>query len=162
MLIVIDDVLDKESLDVVQGFFGSSDDARKMCWVDGNLESLLAYKSPLSQILAKVSCSFNLSSMSGVEQWAHYGTKPNWHVDKDETLFISTGQLATPICSIVFYAEVNELTGGNFMTDTVSVTPITNRLLAFSPGMLHGVEDYTGTRMAIAVNPWVKKPGGYQ
>jgi hypothetical protein len=161
MLIVIDDVLDKESLGVVQGFFGSSEDARKMRWVDGDLEALLTYKSPLAQILTQVSRVFDLSQMSGVEQWAHYGTKPDWHVDKDEALSIRTGQLATPICSIVFYAEVNDLNGGKFMTDTATITPVTNRLLAFSPGMLHGVEAYTGTRMAIAVNPWVRKPGGY-
>ena len=161
MLIVIDDVLDKESLGVVQGFFSSSENARKMRWVDGDLEALLTYKSPLAQILTQVSRVFDLSKMSGVEQWAHYGTKPDWHVDKDEALSTSTGQLATPICSIVFYAEVNDLNGGKFMTDTATITPVTNRLLAFSPGMLHGVEAYTGTRMAIAVNPWVRKPGGY-
>ena len=102
-----------------------------------------------------------ITSMVGVEQWAHLGTKPEWHIDKDEIVSNRDGVLVTPICSIVFYADVRDLKGGNFMTDSISVTPKTNRLVAFSPGLLHGVEDYTGTRMAVAVNPWAAKPNGY-
>lgn len=160
MLIVVDDVLSKESLEVVQAFFAIPA-SRDMQWVDGELETLLAFRSPLADILTQVARVFDLTSMSGVEQWAHHGTKPNWHIDKDETLAKLTGEIAMPICSIVFYADVQVLEGGKFMTDSIAITPKTNRLVAFGPGVRHGVEDYTGTRMAVAVNPWAAKPRGY-
>jgi len=160
MLIVVDDVLDTGNLETTQAYF-SVPASRQIGWVDGSLDVLLACHSPLAAILARVRCVFDLTGMVGVEQWAHLGTKPEWHIDKDEIRSNRDGVLSTPICSIVFYADVRDLKGGNFMTDSISVTPKTNRLVAFSPGLLHGVEDYTGTRMAVAVNPWAAKPNGY-
>lgn len=157
---VVDDVMDADSLKVVQNFF-IHDDARQMRWVDGTFGELLDLQSPLSQILKAASRAFDLSGMAGIEQWAHYGTKPDWHVDKDEALHKRTGKLACPICSIVFYADVDNLFGGSFMTRDMTVTPKTNRLVVFGPNVLHGVEAYHGTRMSVAVNPWAKKPEGY-
>lgn len=160
MLIVVDNVLNDKSLEVVQAFFAVPA-SRQMRWVAGGLEALLAFQSPLADILTQGARVFDLRDMVGVEQWAHFGTKPDWHIDKDEVLARRTGEIATPICSIVFYADVQDLTGGRFMTDSVAVTPKTNRLVAFAPGLSHGVEDYTGTRMSVAVNPWATKPEGY-
>jgi hypothetical protein len=60
--------------------------------------------------------------------------------------------------AIRVYANVNSLIGGKFMTDDVTVTPKTNRLLAFGPGVHHGVEDFTGVRVAVAINAWATKP----
>ena len=157
---VVDDVMDADSLKVVQNFF-IHDEARQMRWVDGTFGELLDLQSPLSQILKAASRAFDLSGMAGIEQWAHYGTKPDWHVDKDEVLHKRTGKLACPICSIVFYADVDNLFGGGFMTRDMTVTPKTNRLVVFGPNVLHGVEAYHGTRMSVAVNPWAKKPEGY-
>jgi len=122
MFIVVDNVLDDDSLKVVQKYF-SEISSRQMTWVDGDLDKMLGYQSPLSKILNAVSCAFDLSEMAGVEQWAHYGTKPDWHVDKDEVLFKRTGELACPICSIVFYANIDELIGGNFMARDLHVAP---------------------------------------
>jgi hypothetical protein len=160
MLIVVDNVLDADSLQVVQSYF-AEEAARQMRWVDGDFEKLLGYKSALSQILSQAARAFDLSAMVGVEQWAHYGTKPDWHVDKDEVLFKRTGELACPICSIVFYANIDELIGGNFMMLDAHIAPKTNRMVAFGPNVLHGVESYAGTRMSVAVNPWANKPEGY-
>lgn len=157
---VVDDVMDADSLKVVQNFF-IHDEARQMRWVDGTFGELLDLQSPLSQILKAASRAFDLSGMAGIEQWSHYGTKPDWHVDKDEALHKRTGKLACPICSIVFYADVDNLFGGSFMTREMTVTPKTNRLVVFGPNVLHGVEAYHGTRMSVAVNPWAKKPEGY-
>jgi len=161
MLIVIDDVLDSGNLALLHTFFTTSPQARLMQWVDGSLDWFLKTNGPISKILNRVSPVFDISNMVGVDQWAHYGTRPDWHTDKDETLAERTGQIATPICSIVFYAEIDNLTNGKFMTNDISVAPKTNRLLAFSPGILHGVEDFTGTRLSVAINPWAKKPEGY-
>ena len=160
MLIVADSVLDAQSLWMAQDYYKPVD-SRHMQWVDGTLDELLELQSPLSKILSVVSRSFDLSSMSGIEQWAHDGTKPDWHVDKDEVLFKRTGALATPLCSIVFYANVNSLTDGKFLTEDMTVTPKTNRMLAFGPGVRHGVEDFTGARVSVAINPWTTKPEGY-
>ena len=154
MLIVIDDILDAHDLEKTQVFFGVSEN-RRIQWVDGDLAG------PIEVILSHVRSIFDLTSMGGIEQWAHYGTKTDWHVDRDEALFRRTGKVVTPLCSVVFYADVQNLTGGKFMTDSVVVTPKINRLVAFAPGVRHGVEDYTGTRMAVAINPWTAKPEGY-
>lgn len=161
MLIIVDDVLDSQSLEVVQNFFSSSHQARQMQWADGDLDYFLKDSRPFSKILNRIANVFDLSSMVGIEHWAHYGTKPAWHIDKDEKLALRTGQISTPICSIVFYAKIDQLKNGKFMTENISVTPKTNRLLAFSPNEAHGVEEYTGTRMSVAINPWAKKPEGY-
>ena len=96
MLIVADNVLDAQSLWTVQDYYKPAS-SRYIHWVDGTLNEMLEPQSPLSKILSIVSCVFDLSNMSGVEQWAHDGTKPDWHVDKDEVLFNRTGALATPL-----------------------------------------------------------------
>lgn len=157
---VVDDVMDADSLKVVQDYFTNAE-ARQMRWVDGTFGELLDLQSPLSQILKAASRAFDLSGMVGIEQWAHYGTKPDWHVDKDEALAKRTGELACPICSIVFYANIEGLIGGNFMTRDMRINPKTNRLVVFGPNVLHGVESYHGTRMSVAVNSWARKPEGY-
>ena len=72
----------------------------------------------------------------------------------------TTGEIVCPLCSVVYYADVNAV-GGAFVTETASIKPVTNRMIVFSPGVLHGVEEYTGTRMSVAVNPWAKPPMGY-
>ena len=38
----------------------------------------------------------------------------------------------------------------------ISVKPIKNRLVIFSPGLLHGVEEFTGKRVSVNINPWAK------
>jgi hypothetical protein len=158
MLIVMDNVLSDDARESVVGYFSQSDVVRTLQWADAGWD----VDSPMAQIVAKVSKFFDLSKMVGCEYWAHYGTRPEWHVDKDEELMRRAGELAMPLCSIVYYADVQNLVGGQFMTKTEMVTPVTNRILAFSPGVFHGVADYSGTRLSVAVNPWAQKPEGYK
>jgi hypothetical protein len=162
MLIVLDDVLDEERRLAVVGFFSQSDEARGMKWERGGVASLRGNKSPMALLLKQAARFFDLSGMVGSEYWAHYGTRPDWHVDKDEKLHQISGNTECPICSVVYYADVEDLTGGDFMTETATVKPVTNRMIVFSPGLLHGVSPYTGTRLSVAVNPWKKQPLGYQ
>jgi hypothetical protein len=176
MLIVLDDVLDEEHRLAVVGFFSQSDEARKMKWEPGGIEKLHGNNSPMAILLRKAADYFDLSLMAGSEYWAHHGTRPDWHIDKDEKLYEMSGNTECPICSIVYYADIDDtecpicsivyyadidVVGGNFVTETMSVTPVTNRMIAFSPGLMHGVEKYTGTRLSVAVNPWTHKPLGY-
>jgi len=160
MLIVLDNVLDDAHRAAVVGFFSSSDQARAMKWQPSTLSGVQDDQSPMALFVKAASKCFYVTSMSGCEYWSHYGTRPDWHIDKDEALKNTTGEIACPLCSIVYYADV-DVQGGAFMTESITVKPITNRMVVFSPGILHGVEEYTGTRMSVAVNPWAKKPVGY-
>lgn len=160
MLIVLDNVLDESRRAAVVGFFSSSAEARSMKWHPWELKEAQADESPMGVLVQTAAKFFDLSSMVGCEYWAHYGTRPNWHVDKDESLKGATGEISCPLCSIVYYADI-DVVGGAFLTETTSIKPVTNRMIIFSPGVLHGVEEYTGTRMSIAVNPWARTPMGY-
>lgn len=160
MLVVLDDVLDDAHREAVVRFFSQSDEARSMKWESGGLLELDGNNSPMALLLKEAGKYFDLASMVGSEYWAHYGTRPDWHVDKDEKLNEETGETRCPICSIVYYADI-KVEGGNFVTETVTVRPITNRALIFSPNLLHRVEPYTGTRLSVAVNPWSYKPKAY-
>ena len=59
-----------------------------------------------------------------------------------------------PICSCVYYPEINVSLGGDLLFETMRIKPLTNRLVIFSPNMLHTVEDFMGNRLSVAVNPW--------
>jgi hypothetical protein len=160
MLIVLDDVLDEAHRQAVVSYFARGGEERKMRWEPGRVEKLDGDNSPMALLLKRAAKFFDLSRMVGSEYWAHYGTRPDWHVDKDEKLYETSGNTAHPLCSIVYYADV-DVVGGDFMTETARVKPITNRMLVFAPGLLHGVEPFTGTRLSVAVNPWANKPLGY-
>lgn len=160
MLIILDDVLSEAHRDAVVKFFSQSDETRSMKWESGGVDKLYQNNSPMALLLKEASKYFDLASMVGTEYWAHYGTRPDWHIDKDEKLWTQTGELRCPICSIVYYAEI-DVVGGNFVTSTDTVKPITNRMIMFSPNLLHGVEPYTGVRLSVAVNPWAYKPLAY-
>lgn len=157
MLIILDDVLDDINREAVRSYFTSDEAPKKISWADGSVTSLIAYGSPLSKILSTVQQYVDISEMVGCEYWYHHNTRPNWHVDKDENLYKQTGAVDYPMYSIVYYADVDCI-GGNFLTDTVSVAPKTNRMLIFSKATTHSVAPFSGTRLSIAVNPWSHKP----
>ena len=160
MLIVLDDVLDEEHLAAVVDFFSRSDEARETKWEKGGLDKLRGNNSPMALLLTCASQFFDLSDMIGSEYWANYGTRTDWHVDKDEKLYKTSGDVNCPICSIVYYADI-DVSGGNFVTETLSVRPVTNRMIVFSPGLVHGVEYFTGKRLSVAINPCAHKPTTY-
>lgn len=160
MLTVLDNVLDENSLRITQEHFEPIGN-RNIRWVSGTLELFTNKPSPIAKLLQSVARVFDITKMAGFEQWAHHGTKTGWHADKDEVFFTRTGGLRTPICSIVFYAKVDNLTGGSFRTEDICITPKTNRLVVFGPGIYHGVDDFSGVRVAVAINPWATTPEGY-
>ena len=123
----------------------------------------------------------NLDSYSGYESWHHRNTRPpTWHIDNDERRRAEDGVMSFPLCSIVYYIYVNNLTGGqlyishnddlgeggnklyeeirgdnrldNQVVDVV--TPKNNRMVIMPPRVFHTVSHFTGERTAIAVNPW--------
>jgi hypothetical protein len=160
MLTVIDDFLPINKNKEVVDFF-TVHDASKEKWFEGTLVEYLKGTSFISDCLNVASKYYNLTSMVGCEMWSHNNTRPGWHYDKDEQLWQETKEIKAPLCSIVYYGLVNDLVGGKFITETISVTPKTNRLIVFSPNTYHAVEEYTGNRLAIALNPWNTKPRTY-
>jgi len=106
---------------------------------------------------------FDLKNMIGYEMWCNSetGYAPSWHYDKDEKLFRDESKLSFPICSIVYYPEVVDLEGGDFITENIALRPLTNRAIFFSPGIYHHVFPYRGKRKAVSINPWDRKPRSY-
>ena len=115
-------------------------------------------------ILGKASNYFDLSEMKYYEAWTHENTIPGgMHYDKDELLY-AEGELKFPLCSTVFYPNVSkDIEGGRllFHDEGVIVEPRFNRLVIFSPGLLHGVEPFRGKRTSININPWKDEIHGW-
>lgn len=162
MVYVIDDALDEASRAATIDYFLSLKTVEvkpktKTNWADGTYKQILDYGSPLAKILEHAKQAIDLDLMVGCEYWANIDTKTGWHKDTDERLLYSTGKEQFPICSCVYYAEVNNLIGGDLVFETLRISPVVNRLVIFSPNLLHVVEDFSGARMSVAVNPWQYK-----
>ena len=101
---------------------------------------------------------FDFSKIVGYEFWGQNNTKPGtWHYDKDEKLYSKENKLVFPVCSTIYYLEVSDLVGGRLFVENDVITPKTNRLVLFPPGKYHAVEDFTGKRVSLLVNPWDHK-----
>jgi hypothetical protein len=124
---------------------------------------------------------YNLSSCGGYEFWIHNHTKPlTWHIDNDERRRDEDNIMSFPLCSIVYYLQVENLVNGELRishndeiqlnsmdalyeevrnnrlydkSDDV-IIPKTNRMVLFSPGKFHTVNSFTGKRIALVINPW--------
>ena len=116
------------------------------------------YKDFCIEILTIASKYFDFSKIVGYEFWGQNNTKPGtWHYDKDEKLYSKKKELVFPVCSTIFYLEVSDLAGGRLFVENDVITPKTNRLVLFPPGKYHAVEDFTGKRVSLLVNPWDHK-----
>ena len=98
---------------------------------------------------------FDLSDCVLYEIWQQDNTRPEgWHQDKDEVLW-KEGILKCPLCTSVYYMDVNIVSGGNlFLEDDSVIEPKTNRLVLFEPEVEHFVQPYSGIRHSIIINPW--------
>jgi hypothetical protein len=123
-------------------------------WINLDMENIKFGHFALKKILGIAGEYFDLSKTVGCECWSHFNTGPPWHLDQDDELFHRTGEISTPLCSIVYYAKINNLKGGDFKTRTESITPIQNSLLVFGPGIEHTIDEFTGDRVSISINPW--------
>ena len=144
--------------------------------VDNFLDNTLIIPPPINEfrsieeapelvktIMDKANNYFDLSELKYYEAWTHENTIPGgMHHDKDELLY-REGELKFPICSTVFYANVSkDIKGGRLLfEDGVILEPRFNRLVIFSPGLLHGVEPFRGKRTSININPWIKPISGW-
>tara|TARA_A100001201_G_C3986395_1_gene170249 strand:- start:47 stop:544 length:498 start_codon:yes stop_codon:yes gene_type:complete len=159
--VVVDDVLDSK---YVSEIYKSIEESTK--------NSLVPTTSTFYQIcdnhlyddlclsVIKVAGQFyDLSSSIGYEFWTRLNTKPSrWHQDSDVELS-KKGILKFPLCSIVYYCHVENLCGGQLCIESDVITPKTNRMVIFAPGLPHYVEDFTGDRVSILINPWDRYVG---
>ena len=70
---------------------------------------------------------------------------------------IKEGVTRFPLCSMVYYVQVEDLRGGKLHIEDDVITAKTNRLVIFSPGKYHCVEPFLGKRTTYCLNPWSVK-----
>tara|TARA_B100001996_G_scaffold196885_1_gene150826 strand:- start:1010 stop:1522 length:513 start_codon:yes stop_codon:yes gene_type:complete len=159
MFLLDDVVLDKDVLELrldrdEQLYFPEK-------WYDVDTEH--RYQKACLSLVETVSNYCDMSKFSGYEFWIHHNTRPQeWHIDKDERALKETGVISCPLCSIVYYPLVEDVTGGRLClldedlgTDVV-IVPKQNRLVVLPSGQRHYVEPFEGRRVAFIVNPWDK------
>lgn len=118
-------------------------------------------QSQCDQLLQIAGEHYDLSSIAGYEVWCN-NTHIDWHCDIDDTLNRETGIIKYPICTLVYYLDIEVFEGGDLVTSTVMVQPIPNRLVIFGPAVRHAVRKYEGKRRAISINPWIEIPKKYE
>lgn len=100
---------------------------------------------------------YDLESIVGYEIWTHNNTRPGGrHTDKDDMYYEITGKERHPVCTIVYYLNVDHfLKDGRLKLDNIAtIVPKENRVVIFPPGVWHEVEKYEGDRVSIVMNPW--------
>lgn len=97
---------------------------------------------------------YDLSSSVGYEFWTRLNRcVGGWHCDKDERLYDEQKIVSYPLCTIIYYPHV-DMKGGELLLGDDKILPKTNRMVIFAPGIPHNVEDFTGERISMMVNPW--------
>ncbi len=152
--IVLDDVLEQDSVNSILEFI---DDSTKITsWY--NLKDGHVHAELCLSLLDITNRYYNISSCVGYEFWTRLNTcVEGWHYDKDERLSEDKKILSFPLCSIIYYPYVRDLKGGQLYMEHDIITPKSNRMVIFAPGVYHNVEDFTGERIAMVINPWDRK-----
>jgi hypothetical protein len=115
--------------------------------------------SKLAESLLEIASQYyDLLNYVGYEMWCHAKNfkRSVYHIDKDEIAYEKYGEIRTPICSIIYYLDVKDLEGGRliFPSKAAPIVPETNRLVIFDKKIAHKVEQWTGSRVSIMINPW--------
>ena len=116
-----------------------------------------------------------VTEQAGAEWWCNTNNDLDWHIDKDEAEANQSGCYRLPLLSTVFYPHVSCAGGELLIADNtpiksdhqgplpsfrsvISVPPVINRLVIFSPGILHRINPFEGERYSVAVNLWGEPP----
>ena len=109
------------------------------------------------------------------EWWCNTNNHLDLHIDKDEVSCRENGRYSLPLLSTGFYPHVS-CTGGELLVadnppmqegqtgppprfrSVISIPPVVNRLVIFSPGILHSINPLQGERYSVAVNLWGHEP----
>lgn len=128
----------------------------------------------LDEALLPLATSF-APQRAGVEWWCNTNNDLDWHIDKDELEGRCSGRFLLPLLSTVFYPHVSCAGGELLVADNppiengyqgplptfrsvISIPPVVNRLVLFSPGILHRINPFEGERYSVAVNIWEQAP----
>ena len=106
-----------------------------------------------------------------IEWWCNTNNDLDWHIDKDEAEGRRSGRYILPLMSTVFYPHVSCAGGELLLADhppidngsrgplpqfrsVITIPPVRNRLVIFSPGLLHRINPLEGERYSVAANAW--------
>ena len=112
---------------------------------------------------------------AGVEWWCNVNNDFDWHIHKDEFEGLRSGPYVLLLLSTVFYPHVSYAGGELLLSDNpaiiagltgplphfrsvISIPQVRNRLVLFSPGLLHRINPLEGERYSVAVNIWAQEP----
>ena len=157
MIIIVDNVFNPKELEEYKKFIKSTKIHR---WY--HKDQIDKYSTKLIEIIDKY---FNTLKVKGYEFWLHNNTRPTegWHYDKDEVRWERNHRLSVPMFTIVFYLKVDNLTGGKIKLENgIEIQPRENRMIIFEKRIKHRVEEFTGERHSIIINPWDRKLEGYE
>ena len=114
-----------------------------------------------NSLLEIASQYYDLSNCVGYEMWCHERNfkRSAYHIEKDEIAYEKYGEIRTPICSLTYYLDVKNLEGGRlvFPSKATPIIPETNKLVIFDKKVAHKVEQWTGSRVSIMINPWAEE-----
>ncbi len=152
--IILDDVLDQLSVDKINSVINNS--TEKTTWYDLDEDHIFA--NLCTSLIHLTNEFINISSCVGYEFWTRLNTNVGgWHQDKDEVLYERENVLSYPLCTILYYPYIKNLKGGQLLLEDDIIMPRTNRMIIFASGMSHNVENFTGERTSMIINPWSKK-----
>ncbi len=151
--IILDDVFDSNSVNSILNFLDNSTSVSR--WY--GLKDKHVHADLCLSLLDITNRYYEISSCVGYEFWTRLNTcVEGWHYDKDERLSENKKVISFPLCSIIYYPYIRDLKGGRLLLEDDIITPKSNRLVIFAPGIYHNVEDFTGERIAVLLNPWDK------
>lgn len=112
-----------------------------------------------TEILEFGALFYDMSKAVCAELWSNPNiVVPNWHIDKDEKYYHDTGKFKFPLCTLVYYAHVDEdLEGGRIIMyedQQLAIKPKSNRLIVFPSNVPHVVEPFTGQRLSVICCPF--------
>lgn len=149
---ILDDVFSKEILDEILQFTKADVTPHQYSLKEIGVDTV---PTGIQHIFDFVSDIYELKDTKFLEYWKHHNTSPRWHYDCDEVYLRRTGNYSFALNTIIFYPEIELLQGGELITETIRITPITNRMVILSPGIWHKVDDIvSGSRMSLNINPW--------
>jgi len=152
--IILDNVLDQSSINKINSTINNS--TEKVTWYDLNEDHIFA--NFCNSLIHLTNEFIDISSCVGYEFWTRLNTNVgSWHRDKDEELYERDNILSFPLCTILYYPHIKNLTGGQLLLEDDIIMPRPNRMIIFASGMFHNVKEFTGERTAMIINPWSKK-----
>jgi hypothetical protein len=114
--------------------------------------------NPYQKLIEFAKNYFDLTDMVLYEYWFNNRSRTgDWHQDFNTELFHSSHEKKFPLCGIVFYPLVENVKGGELLTETgITIQPVRNRLILFSGNLSHYVKEFQGDRCSLSINPFDK------